>query len=224
MTEISVFDVDRTLTIRPTYSAFLIFAIMRLAPWRLLLLPVLITVALAYVLKLVPRRKMKEVMHRLALGQRIDRQRIEPVAAAFVERLAAGGVYPQAHALVAADRADGRRLMLATAAQALYIAPLAERLAIADVVASHGRWDGEVLCSDILDENCYGPAKRRMLDAWLASSGIARDEANIRFYSDHASDLPTFEWADEAVAVNPSPELRVIAAQRGWQVLDWRKA
>ena len=34
----------------------------------------------------------------------------------------------------------------------------------------------------------------------------------------------TFEWADEAVAVNPSPRLLRLALRRGWTVYDWRRA
>jgi phosphoserine phosphatase len=43
----------------------------------------------------------------------------------------------------------------------------------------------------------------------------------VRFYSDHASDAPVFEWADEPVAVNPHDRLKRLAAERGWPVEDW---
>ena len=68
-------------------------------------------------------------------------------------------------------------------------------------------------------ENCYGPAKLRMIERWLEAEGVTR--AHVRFYSDHASDAPVFEWADEAVAVNPHDRLLNLAAQRGWEVVDW---
>jgi phosphoserine phosphatase len=42
----------------------------------------------------------------------------------------------------------------------------------------------------------------------------------VRFYSDHASDAPVFEWADEPVAVNPHAKLAKLAATRGWTVED----
>jgi phosphoserine phosphatase len=58
-----------------------------------------------------------------------------------------------------------------------------------------------------------------MIEAWLAVEGLER--ANVRFYSDHASDAPVFEWADEAVAVNPHDRLRRLATARGWPVEDW---
>ena len=69
--------------------------------------------------------------------------------------------------------------------------------------------------------NCYGPAKLAMIEAWLAEQGLIRDAVTVRFYSDHASDQPAFEWADEPVAVNPHARLARLAATRGWQVEDW---
>jgi phosphoserine phosphatase len=43
----------------------------------------------------------------------------------------------------------------------------------------------------------------------------------VRFYSDHVSDRPAFEWSDEPVAVNPHAKLRRLAEQRGWTIEDW---
>jgi len=45
--------------------------------------------------------------------------------------------------------------------------------------------------------------------------------APIAFYSDSSSDRPVFDWADRAVAVNPSRRLRRLAARRGWAIEDW---
>jgi phosphoserine phosphatase len=58
-----------------------------------------------------------------------------------------------------------------------------------------------------------------MVTDWLAKSGLNR--GHVRFYSDHASDAPAFEWADEAVAVNPHARLRKLAGERGWAIEDW---
>ena len=64
-----------------------------------------------------------------------------------------------------------------------------------------------------------GPAKLRMVTDWLGKSGLTR--GHVRFYSDHASDAPVFEWADEPVAVNPHDRLRRLASERGWAIEDW---
>jgi phosphoserine phosphatase len=54
---------------------------------------------------------------------------------------------------------------------------------------------------------------------WLSASGLPR--GHVRFYSDHASDAPVFEWSDEPVAVNPHDRLKRLAAERGWRLEDW---
>lgn len=222
MTAISIFDVDRTITRRPTYSLFLLYAMRRTAPWRIMLIPLLIPVALAYAAKAIPRERMKEAMHHAALGRRLPRARAEALASAFADDLIKQGIFPQAFALMNAERAAGRRLMLATAAPQLYIAPLAERLGIADVVATAGTWQDDWLLTAITGRNCYGAAKLAMIEAAMAERGIDRQSAHVRFYTDHASDQPVCEWANEAVAVNPSPKMRALAETKGWPIIDWR--
>ena len=224
LAQLSIFDLDRTLTILPTYTPFLLFAARTRAPWRLLFLPLLLPVAILYALKLVPRRTMKQAMHRLALGGALPERDAARLADRFAQHLVARGLYAEGVALIEAERQAGRRVLLATAAPHFYTAALARRLGIADVVATASSWQGGCLVPAIGSANCYGPEKRAMVEAFLDRAGIARADAHIRFYSDHASDVPMFELADEAIAVNPSAKLRGIAAARGWPVLDWRRA
>ena len=40
MTDLAIYDMDRTVTRRATYTPFLLHCAVRRAPWRLLLLPV----------------------------------------------------------------------------------------------------------------------------------------------------------------------------------------
>lgn len=221
---LSIFDLDRTLTILPTYTPFLFFAARSRAPWRLLLLPLLLPVAILYALRLVPRRVMKQAMHRIALGGALPERDAARIADRFARRLVESGLHAEGVALIDRERRAGRRIVLATAAPHFYTAALARRLGIADVVASPSSWKGGCLVPAIDGANCYGADKRQMVEAFLHRAGIERGAAHIRFYSDHASDLPLFELCDEPVAVNPSRKMAAIAAARGWPVLDWRRS
>lgn len=223
MTHISIFDVDRTITRRPTYSHFLLFAALRTAPWRLLLLPVLAPVALAYAAKMLPRRVMKEWMHRVALGRAVPRGKADVLARQFAMRMVQGGMPDPALRRISAEAAEGRTVVFATAAPALYIAPLAEALGVQLVVATRGRWQDDALTHRIDGPNCYGPAKLDMVRQALLDAGMRRDGAHLRFFTDHASDLPLCDWADEVFAVNPSRRMRGLARRRGWPVLDWKR-
>lgn len=222
MTDIALYDLDRTITRRATYTPFLLHAAWRHERWRLLLVPAVIASMLAYVFGFVDRGRLKEINHGLMIGPKIAPETLAQLAESFAEATLARNVYPQALARIAADRAAGRRLVLATASYAFYALPIARRLGFDDVIGTGSLRDesGSVLAR-IDGENCYGEAKRRMLDDWVSRQNIARDGVHVRFYSDSSSDLPVFDWSDEPVATNPSSKLRKIADQRSWAIIAW---
>lgn len=223
-TELAIYDLDRTITRSGTYTPFLLNWAGRKAPWRLLLAPLALFFMGAYAAKLISRKRLKEMMQAMLMGRRTEQDALAPFVDAFAERILRNGVYPQAVEAIAADRAAGRRVILATAAYEFYVRPIARLLDIADVVATHSQAgdNGDVIAR-IEGENCYGPEKLSMLEAYMKKAGIDRRAVRVRFYSDHLSDLPVFEWADEPIAVNPSSRLKAIAAERGWRLLDWRR-
>lgn len=221
--DFSIFDVDRTITKVPTYSMFLIFASSRLAPWRLLFIPLIICRMLGYKTGMGTRSGLKEFMHAVMLGRKINRSKGEAVAAEFATILFEKFVYAEAIWLVAEERASGRRVVFSTAAPSLYIAPLAQKFFVNDVVASQCHADRNQLFYKLVDGNCFGPNKRNKIEAYLEKLNIDRHDAHIRFYSDDGSDLPSLEWADTAIAVNPSKKLREIARERDWKILDWAR-
>jgi HAD superfamily hydrolase (TIGR01490 family) len=224
MTELAIYDMDRTITRRATYTPFLLHAALHRAPWRLILLPLVLLSMFAYLLKLLDRSRLKEINQALLLGPHIAPAELAPLTDSFAARTLAGNVYPGALAQIAADRAAGRRLVLATASYRLYVEAIAERLGFDDVIATNSLAGlDQRIRAKIDGENCYGPAKLRMILAWLERSGLRREQVRVRFYSDHASDAPVLEWADEPYAVNPHDRLRRLARARGWTMLDWSR-
>ena len=221
MTDLAVYDMDRTITRGPTYTPFLMHCALRRAPWRLLLLPLVLLSMLAYSLKLIDRARLKEINHHLLIGKAHPRE-LDPLVESFADRQVATNIRPGARNAIARDQAEGRRLVLATASYRLYAEAIARRLGFDEVIGT-----GSVIGLDdrvhakIDGKNCYGPAKLRMIAGWVEKSGLKGARGHVRFYSDHVSDQPTFEGADEPVAVNPHGKLRRLAEQRGWTVEDW---
>jgi HAD superfamily hydrolase (TIGR01490 family) len=223
MSDLAIYDLDRTVTRHGTYTPFLIHSALRRARWRLLLTPLAAASMLVYAAKIIDRGKLKEINHRLLLGGAIHRRDLQPLVDSFAEATIARNIRPGARKAIARDKAQGRRLVLATASYRLYAEAIAERLGFDDVIGTgsvigldervHARIDGE---------NAYGQAKLRMIASWVERSGLKDKHGHVRFYSDHASDAPTFEWADEPVAVNPHARLRKLAKARGWAIEDWR--
>jgi len=220
--DLAVYDLDRTITRHATYTPFLVHCALRRAPWRLLLLPLVILSMLLYAVRLIDRARLKEINHALLLGRKVHPRHLKPLVDSFADATVERNVRPGARRAIARDKEQGRRLVLATASYRLYAEAIAERLGFDDVIGT-----GSIIGLDervharILGENCYGPAKLRMIADWVEKSGLTGTHGHVRFYSDHASDQPAFEWADEPVAVNPHGKLRRLAEQRGWAIEDW---
>ncbi len=222
MTELAIYDMDRTITRTGTFTPFMIHAAMRLAPWRLIFVPLAAMVMLAYVCKLIERKRVKELNQAMLIGRRIHADKLMPVAESFAEKMVRHNVYAGALASLAENRAAGRRLVLATASSRIWVEPIAQMLGMDDIVATGAiRGLDDYVSHKVDGENCYGPAKLRMIEAWMGLEQLDRSQCRIRFYSDHVSDVPVLEWADEAIAANPHAGLRDVAKRRGWTIVDW---
>jgi HAD superfamily hydrolase (TIGR01490 family) len=220
MTDLAIYDMDRTVTRRATYTPFLLHCALKRAPWRLLFLPVVAFSMLLYVFRIIDRGRLKEVNHALLLGRSIHPDDLMPLVNGFANRTVAHNVRPGALKAIARDKAEGRRVVMATASYRLYAAAIAERLGFDDTIGTNSVIGlDENVRAKIDGENCYGAAKMRMIARWLEHEGLTR--AHVRFYSDHASDVPVFDWADEPVAVNPHDRLLTLARRRGWRIDDW---
>ena len=222
MSDLAIYDMDRTVTKRPTYTPFLLHCAVRRAPLRLLFLPLVLLSMLAYAVRLIDRARLKEVNHHLLLGRTIHPKELEPLVESFADRQIETNIRPGALRSIARDKEQGRRLVLATASYRLYADAIAKRLGFDDVIGT-----GSVIGLDdhvhakIAGENCYGPAKMRMIASWVEQSGLRGEHGEVRFYSDHVSDRPVFEWAGEPIAVNPDRKLRRLARKRGWTIENW---
>jgi HAD superfamily phosphoserine phosphatase-like hydrolase len=221
-TALAIYDMDRTVTRQPTYGAFVFYASWKLAPWRILLSPLMLFTSLLYLVRLVDRGRLKEWNFELMIG-RPTATRLAPVIESFADWQVRSNILPGAHTRIAEDKAAGRRLVLATASYRLYSAAIAARLGFDDVIATDmvTHPEGRIVAR-IDGRNCYGLGKLDMIEAWLQQEGLERDALHVRFYSDHVSDAPVHRWSDEAFAANPHDRLKRLARTEGWEVLDWR--
>lgn len=212
---IAIYDLDRTLTRRATFTPFLMFAAARIAPWRLLLAPLWIGMMIAHKLGFQDRTTLKRRGMMLMLG-RPDPERLAAVAEDFAARRARQ-LHPGAERALATDRRDGCTIAIATAAFEFYARPIARHLGVEHVVASGWRGEGPA------DPNCYGAEKLRRVVAWFADQGLERERAHVRFVSDSFADAPLLDWADEAWLVTSSPRAARLARARGWRSVDFSR-
>lgn len=211
---IAIYDLDKTLTRRATFTPFLAFAAFRTAPWRLLLLPLWVSLMLAYKAGLMDRTTLKRRGMRLMLAD-VPKDRLEQIGREFAaRRMAADGLMPGALRLLAEDRAAGARIAIATAAFEFYAVAFAEALDIDQVIAT--RWDGR----SIPGGNCYGTTKKNRVMAWLSDQRIDPTAASLRFVSDSFADAPLLDIAQDPIFVTDSQHKSARAEARGWRAMD----
>lgn len=221
---VAIYDLDRTVLRTPTFTLFLLWAAWREAPWRLLLLPALAALMIGYALRLYGRDRFKPAAIRLMLGASIAPARAGKLAADFAAWRVPRDVPPGAAACIARDRAEGYRLLMATAAPEFYADAIADALGFDAIVASrHQRDAGGNWLPRLGGPNCYGKEKARRVAEWLATNA-PDGAAHIRAYSDHVSDAPTFALASEAWLVGRGDKFVRLAAKHGWRVADFENA
>jgi HAD superfamily phosphoserine phosphatase-like hydrolase len=218
---VSVFDLDRTLTRRATYTDFLLHAARRRAPWRLALAPVAALHFGAYRLGRISRKRLKERLQNLFLGARVAKSEIDALATDYARRLRRRGFFRQGLVQIAEEKSQGRRIVLATAANAFYADAIARELAVDELVCTQSVWEDDALTDRIEGPNCYGEDKLTLLRARLERPERPRSALHVRVFSDHRSDACVMHWADQAFAVNPERRFRAYADRMGWGVLSW---
>ncbi len=230
MQRIAIYDMDRTITKVATFTPYLFISAFRFAPARLTLFPFAMVAAAGHwllaKLGLHPgdyRISIKQAGLALVGGFPLSQSEAAKRASAYADHVIGSNVYGDALAQIESERNQGFTLVMATASNDIYALEIGNRLGFDAVLCTQNAMgDQGVILPAMKSANCYGAEKLRRIEAWFETSAIARSEAHVRFYSDHATDAPCLEWADEAFATNPHPPLRALATARGWSILDWR--
>lgn len=217
---IAVFDLDRTLTRAGTYIPFLLHCVAAQGRSRLGAVLQGLPAATAYGFGRETRAAFKARVLECSVAGR-SRAEVMAWAGVFAGRWLETRIRPGAHAALARHRAEGDRLVMATAAFDFYAGLFAEALGFDELIATASVWEGDRLRAAVAGENCYGPAKLAAVRATVAG---LNPRPRIVAYSDHHSDFELLRWADEGVAVNPTTALRRLAVRYGLKVADWGAA
>ena len=220
--KVAVYDLDRTILRRPTFTYFLFWAALHYKPWRLLLAPLWLILAVSYTLKLFDRNVFKPACITLFLGRRLEAEWMTGVAKAFAQSRVPSDVQAGARAAIDRDRAEGYRLIMATAAPELYAPAIGAALGFDAVIATrHQRFVNGNWSAALQGVNCYGAEKARRVAEYFAEQGWAKP-AHMRAYSDHHSDAPLFAMADEATLVADGKKAEAFARANGWALNNFR--
>jgi putative phosphoserine phosphatase/1-acylglycerol-3-phosphate O-acyltransferase len=128
-------------------------------------------------------------------------------------------VQPWALEELAAHRADGRLLVLATTSPHDLVDPLASALGFDDVIATRYQEIDGNFTGRLVGRFVWGTNKRNAARAWAAARAIGLDDCHA--YSDSFFDLPLLGAVGHPHPLNADPRLAAVAIARRWPLEHW---
>ena len=152
-----------------------------------------------------------------------DKGAIESVAAhaRFMAVRVLKDIQKSALDLVQGHQKAGDSIVIVTATNEFVTRPIAEAFGVKELIAIElvRNVQGE-FTGDILGTPSFREGKVTRVEAWLAARSLRWQDVETTFYSDSMNDLPLLEKATHPVATNPDAQLRQLATERGWRILD----
>lgn len=128
-------------------------------------------------------------------------------------------IYAEGRRLVGSLLRQGSPVAILTSTNSIVARPIAEALGISEVLGTtlelrDGRFTGRITGS-------YGAREGKVAIAreWAARHGVTL--ADFAYYGDSVNDVQILEAVGFPNTVNPSGELRRIAEERNWPILNW---
>lgn len=160
--------------------------------------------------------KLRVFLSELVKGWDVDRVRaiVHDTLDNVVEPL----VYEEAVKLIAEHHARGHDVVIVSASGLEVVAPIGELLGADHVVATQleivdGKYTGTI------DYYAYAEEKARAITALAAERGYDLDRCYA--YSDSITDVPMLEAVGTPFAVNPDKDLRKVARENDWEILEF---
>jgi HAD superfamily hydrolase (TIGR01490 family) len=161
---------------------------------------------------------MRRYMSDLVTGW--DVAKVREIVAETIDVIIDPAVYEEAVALMEEHRAEGRDIVIISSSGTEVVEPIGERLGVdvaigTQLVIEDGRYTGEMLFY------AYGEGKAQAMRDLAHERGYDLSESYA--YTDSVTDLPMLEIIGYPTAVNPDADLRRIASERGWPVIDFAR-
>lgn len=152
----------------------------------------------------------------------LPRNQLDALHVRFMHEVITPRITPQARALVDKHRQKHHTLLIITATNSFITGPISLAFGIPNLLATEpeivdGRYTGKVSGTP-----CFREGKVENLHRWLARHKL--DLTHSWFYSDSHNDLPLLYEVTHPVAVNPDEQLRRVAEQHDWPILNLHPA
>ena len=136
----------------------------------------------------------------------------------YVEKWIKPLIAPGAGKLLDSHRARNHELLIISATHLFITEPIARLLDVPTVLATEPEIIDNRYTGRYLGTPTYQEGKVTVLKQWLGDSDHSLDGGY--FYSDSINDISLLELVDNPKAVNPDDELKAIAEDRNWEIID----
>jgi HAD superfamily hydrolase (TIGR01490 family) len=161
---------------------------------------------------------MRTYMSKLVTGWEVDK--VQAIVAETLDEIVDPMVFQEAIELMDQHRAAGHDIVIISSSGTDVVEPIGARLGAdlavgTQVAVQDGKYTGEIIFY------AYGEGKAIAMREIAAERDY--DLAHCFAYTDSHTDLPMLEAVGHPFAVNPDDELRRIATERGWPLLDFAR-
>ena len=161
---------------------------------------------------------MRAYMSKLVTGW--DVEKVSSIVGETLDSIVDPIVFEEAVELIAFHKAAGRDVIIISSSGTEIVEPIGARLGAdlaigTQVAVEDGFYTGEILFY------AYGEGKAEAMRTLARDRGY--DLSASYAYSDSHTDLPMLEIVGHPVAVNPDSELRKVAIDRHWPIMDFAK-
>ena len=162
--------------------------------------------------------QMRRYLSRLVTGW--DVAKVREIVAETIDEIVDPIVYEEALELIDEHQGAGRDVIIISSSGTEVVEPVGDRLGVdlaigTQLVVEDGHYTGEILFY------AYGEGKADAMRDLAEERGY--DLSQCYSYTDSHTDLPMLEIVGHPVATNPDADLRRVAKERGWPILDFTK-
>lgn len=167
----------------------------------------------------------EDTLHRardqmLELTEGWHRAEIEQLVEETLDEIADPLVYAEALTLIEEHKRAGRKVYLVSASPEQIVRPIGRHVGVPDIIATKIKTDAAGFFEADIELYAMGPGKAEAITALAERVAIDLEESYA--YSDSVTDLPMMEIVGNPVAVNPEKELRKVAEERDWPILEFQ--
>lgn len=136
----------------------------------------------------------------------------------YIQEVVIPMLRPRIVAILEEHKKLGDKVIIITATNDFLADPLKDILGLDEVIATSLEVNESGFTGKITKTPSFQGGKIVRLEQWQEETGFEFEK--ITFYSDSHNDLPLLKKVDEPIAVTPDPQLRSIAEELGWKIID----